>query len=154
MKTKLMIISVLTAACILVFGGATWAGSKKDRRNQNAKPKHYTVSVHPKSVHHPNQWLPASRYREKKHRYPKRFQQRGKYHRPGSHNRIYRHQPYYKHLDKRGRYCKPRHYFHRPVKKHRRILHHRPIYSSTRANVSIRAATSQRGWSIKISSKD
>ena len=50
MKTKLMIISVLTAACIFVFSGATWAESKKERRNKNPKQKHYTVAKHHKPV--------------------------------------------------------------------------------------------------------
>ena len=155
MKTKLMITSVLTAACIFGFSGATWAESKKDRRNKNPKQKHYTVAKHPTPVvHQQNQWLQASRYQDKKHRYHKRFHQRGKYHHPGSHNRIYRYKPYYRHLDKHCRYYKPRHYIQRPVKKYRRNRHHRPIYSSTHGNVSILASTSRHGWSIKLSSKD
>jgi hypothetical protein len=154
MKTKIMIISVLTAACIFVFSGATWAESKKERRNKNTKQKHYTVSKHSKPVHQQNQWKQASRYQDKKHRYHKRFHQQGKYRHPGSHNRDYRYKPYYRHLDKHGRYYKPRHYIHRPVKKYQRNRYHRPIYSKTNGNVSIRTSTSRRGWSIKISSKD
>ena len=155
MKTKLMIISVLTAACIFVFSGATWAESKKERRHKNPKQKHYTVAKHPKPVvHQKNQWKQASRYQDKKHRSHKRFDQRGKYHHPGSDYRNYRLKPYYRHRDKHGRYYKPRHYIHRPVKKYRRNSYHRPIYSNTNGNVSILASTSHHGWSIKISSKD
>jgi len=150
MKTKLMIISVLTAACIFVFSGATWAESKKERHNKNPKQKHYTVAKHPKAVgHHQDQWKQASRYRDKKHRYHKRFDQRGKYHHPGSHDRNYRPKPYYKHFHKHGWYYKPHHKIHRPVKKY-----HRPIYSSPHGKVSILTSASRRGWSIKISSRD
>jgi len=155
MKTKLMIISVLTAACIFVFSGATWAESKKERHNKNPKQKHYTVAKHPKPVvHQKNQWKQASRYQDKKQRYHKRFDQRGKYHHPRSDYRNYRPKPYYKHLHKHGWYYKPHHKIHRPVKKYHRNTQHRPIYSNTNGNVSILTSTSRRGWSIKISSRD
>ena len=155
MKTKLMIISVLTAACIFVFSGATWAESKKERRNKNPKQKHYTVAKHPKPVvHQKNQWQQASRYQDKKQRYHKRFDQRGKYHHPGSPKLNYRYKPYYRHLDKHGRYYKPRPYMHRPVKEYRGNRYHRPIFSQSDDNVSILTSTSRRGWSIKISSRD
>lgn len=155
MKKKLMLISILTAACIFVLNGTTWAASKKDRRNKNPKQKHYIVAKHARPVvNQPLQWRQASRSQDKKYRYHNGFQPRGKYHHPVSHNRNYRYKPYYGHLDKHSRYCKPRHYIHRPVKKYRRPIHHRPIYSSRHGNVSIRAATSHRGWSIRISSKD
>lgn len=154
MKMKIILISILTAACMFVFSGATWAESNKDRRNKNSKQKHCTVSKRHKPDHHQNHWKKSGRYHAKKHRYHKRFHYRDKYHRPGSHNRNYRHKPYYRHLDKHGRYYKPHHYIHRPVKKHRRNRHHRPIYSSTHGRVSILASTSHYGWSIKILSKD
>ena len=154
MKTKLMIISVLTAACIFVFSGATWADSKKDRRSKNPKQTHYTVAKHPKPVHHQNQLQQASRSQDVKHRYHKRFSQGGKYHRPGGHHRHYNHKPYYRHFHKHGCYYKPHHKIHRPVKKYHRNRHHRPIFSHSDDNVSILASTSRRGWSIKISSRD
>ena len=155
MKTKLMLISILTAVCIFVFSGATWAQSKKDRRNRKPQTKHYTVTKSAKPVdHRPNHWQPASRSEDVKHRYHKRFSRRDKYHHPGSHNRYYRYKPYYGHLGKHSRYYKPRHYIQRPVKKYRHNRHPRPIYSNRHGNVSILSATSHRGWSIKISSRD
>ena len=137
MKTKLMLISILTAACIFVFTGAAWADGKKDRRDKNPKQKHYTVSKHHKPDIHQNHW--------KKER---------PYQRHGSHDRKYQHMPYYRHHDKHARYFKSRHYRHQPVKKYRHNRHHRQIYSHTDGNVSILAATSGQGWSIKILSKD
>jgi hypothetical protein len=155
MKTKLMLISILTAVCIFVFSGATWAESKKDRRNKDSKQKHYTVAKHAKpAAHRQNRRLQASRSQDVKHRYHKRFSTRGKYHHPVRHNRNYRHKPYYRHLAKHSRYYIPRHYIQRPVKKYRHNRHHRPLYSNTRGHVAILAATSHHGWSIEISSKD
>ncbi len=143
MKTKLMIMSVLTAACIFVFSGAAWADGKKDRHQKNPKQKLYTVSKHLKpAVHQQNQWQQASRYQDQKQRYQKRFHQRSKYHHPLSHNRNYRYKPYYKHHDNFGRYYKPRHYI------------QRPIYSNPHGKVSIMTSTSHHGWSIKVSSRD
>jgi hypothetical protein len=155
MKTKLMIISILTAACIFVFSGATWAQSKKDRRNKNPQKKHYVVAKQAKPVVHlQNRWRQASRSQDVKHRYHKRFSQRGKYHHPGSYDRKYRHRPYYRHFGKYSRYYKPRHYIQRPVKKYHRNRHPRPIYRRPHGNVAILAGTSHHGWSIKISSRD
>ena len=154
MKTKLMLISIMTAACIFVFTGAAWADGKKDRRNKNPKQKHYTVSKHHKPDIHQNHWKKESGYHGKRHPDHKRYHRRDKYHRHGSHDRKYQHKPYYRHHDKNARYFKSRHYRHRPVKKYRHNQHHRPIYSHTDGSVSILAATSDQGWSIKISSKD
>ncbi len=147
MKTKIMLISILTAAGIFVFSGATWADGKKDRRHNNPKQKQYTVSKHHKPDRHQNQWKKTNRYHKRSH-------QRVKHHRRENHDRNYRHKPYYRHPDKQWRYYKPRHYIHRPVKKHNRHKYHRPIYSHTDGNLSILASTFHRGWSIKISSKD
>jgi site-specific DNA-cytosine methylase len=154
MKTKLMIISVLTAASILVLSPATWADSKKDRRNKKPRQTHYTVAKQPKAFHHQDHWKQKSRYRDKKHRYHKRLHHRDKYHRRAGHNRHYRHKPYYKHVHKHGWYYKPHHTIQRPVKKHYRKRHHRPIFSHTDGNVSILASTSRRGLSIKILARD
>ena len=154
MKTKIVLISILTAACIFVFTGTTWAGGKKDRRHNNPKQKQYTVSKSHQSGHQQNQWKKVNRYHDKQHQYHKRSDHRAKHHRHGSFGRNYRHRPYYRHHDKHRPYYKPRHYLHRPVKKHRRDRHHRPIYSRTDGNVSILASTSHHGWSIKISSKN
>ena len=149
MKTKLMIISILTAACIFVFSGATWAQSKKDRRSKTPQKKHYVVVKHAKPVvHGKNQRQQASRYQDKKHRYHKQFHQRGKYH------RHYNHKPDYRHFHKHGWYYKPHHRIQRPIKKYHRNRHHRPIFSHTDDKVSILASTSRRGWSIKVSSRD
>jgi len=149
MKTKLMLISILTAACIFVFSGATWAESKKDRRNKKPQKKHYVVAKSTKPVvHWQNQRPQASRSQDVKHRYHKRLSQRGKYH------RYYNHKPDYRHFHKHGWYYKPHHKSHRPIKKYHRNRHHRPIFSHTDDNVSILASTSRRGWSIKISSRD
>jgi len=154
MKVKIVFISILTAACMFLISGAAWADGKKDRRHNNPKQKQDTVSKHRKSDPQHNQWKNANRYHDKKHRYHKRSDHRAEHHRHWRHDRNYRHKPYYRHLDKHRRYYKPRHYMHRPIEKYRRHRHHRPIYSRTDGNVSILAATSHHGWSIKISSKD
>lgn len=155
MKMKIMLISILTAACIFVFTGTTWAGGKKDRRHKIPKQKQYTVSKHHQPDHHQNHWKKANRYHDKKHQYHKRSHHRAKHHRHGAHGRNYRYKPYYRHHDKhRLLYYKPRHYIHRPVKKHRRHRHHRPIYGRTDGHVSILASTSHHGWLIKISARD
>ena len=156
MKTKIVLFSILTAACIFVFSGATWADGKgkKDRRSNNPKQKQYTVSKHHKPDLHQIQWKKANRYYDKKNQYQKRSHHRSKYHRHESYDRNYRHTPYYRHPGIQRPYYKSRHYIHRPVKKHQRQRHHRPIYSRTDGNVSILASTSHRGWLIKIFSKD
>ena len=154
MKTKLVLISILTAAFIFVFSGATWADGKKDRRRNNPKQKQYTVTQHDKPVHQQNRLEKANRYHDKKRYYHKRSDHRAKYRRLGSHVRNYRHKPYYRHHGKQKPYFKPRYYINRPVEKHRRHSHQRPIYSSTDGKVSILTSTSHHGWSIKISSKD
>ena len=48
MKTKIVLFSILTAACIFVFTSATWADGKKDRGHSNPKQKQYTVTQHHK----------------------------------------------------------------------------------------------------------
>jgi hypothetical protein len=149
-----MLISILTAACIFVFTGATWADGKKDRRNSNPKQKQYTVSKYHKPDRHQNQWKKGNRYYAKKTQSHKRSHQRTKHYRQQSHNRNYRHTPYYKHPDKHWRDYKCRHYIHQRIKKHQRHKHQRPVYSRTDGNVSILASTSHYGWSIKISSRD
>jgi hypothetical protein len=154
MKTKIMLISIMTAACIFVFTGATWADGKKDRRNSNPKQKQYTVSKYHKPDRHQNQWKKANQHYAKTNPYHKRSLQRAKHRRHESHNRNYRPTPYYRHHNEQWRYYKSRHYIHRPVIKHQRPRHHRPIYSRTDGNVSILASTSHYGWSIKISTKD
>jgi hypothetical protein len=154
MKTKIMLISILTAASIFVFTGATWADGKKDRRNSNPKQKQYTVSKYHKPDRHQNQWKKANRHYAKKNQSHKRSLQRAKHRRHESHNRNYRPTPYYRHHDNQWRYYKSRHYIHRPVIKQQRPRHSRPIYSRTDGNVSILASTSHYGWSIKISTKD
>lgn len=154
MKTKLMIISILTAACMVVFSTATWAESKKNRRTKNPKQTHATVAKHAKGFHHQNQGKQSSRYRDKNHPYQQRIQHRDRYHRPGSHHRYYRHKPNHRLFHKYGWYYKPQHKYHRPVKKYHRKGHHRPIFSRNDGNVSVLASTSRRGWSIKISGRD
>lgn len=52
MKAKIMLISMLTAVCIFVFSGATWADSNKGRHHKNPKQKHYKVSKHHRHVIH------------------------------------------------------------------------------------------------------
>jgi len=155
MKTRIMIISILTAACIVVFSGATWAESKNNRRDRNSQKKHYKVANHTKPVVQlQNRRQQAGRSQNLKHRYRQRVSPRGKYHHPGSHSLAFRHKPNYKHRKKFGHYYKPRHYIHRPVKIYHRNRHPRPIYGNTHGRVSILAATSHHGWSIRISSKD
>jgi hypothetical protein len=154
MKSKIVLISILTAACIFVFTGVTWADGKNDRRHKKPKQKQSTVAKQHKPAHQQNQWKKASRYHDKKPQYHKRSHYRAKHQRHGGLVRDYRYKPYYRHPDKRRPYYKPRYYIDRPVKKHRRYKHHRPIYSRTDGNVSILAATSHHGWSIKISSKN
>ena len=154
MKSKIVLISILTAACIFVFTGTTWAGGKKDRRHNTPKQKQYTVSKYHQPDHQQNHWKKANRYHDKKHQYYRWSDHRAKHLRHGSLDRNDRHRPYYRHHNKHRPYYKPRRYLHRPVKKHRRDRHHRPIYSRTDDNVSILAATSHHGWSIKISSKN
>ena len=154
MKTKLMIISVLTAASIFVLSPATWAESKKDRRNKNPKKTHYSVAKHQKPNHQQNQWKQANRNWDANRRYHKRFNQRDHVRRSDVHNHHYRHKPYYKHVQKHGWYYKPHHKIQRPVKKHYRERQHRPIFSHTDGKVSILASTSRRGLSIKILARD
>ena len=154
MKTKIMLISILTAACVFVFSGATWADGKKDRHHSNPKQKRYTVSKYHKPERHQNQWKKGYRYYGKKNQSQKRSHLRAKHHRHESHDRDYRHTPYYKRHAKQWRYYKSRHYIHRPAIKHQRHKHLRPVYSRRDGNVSILTSTSHHGWSIKISSKD
>ena len=154
MKTKLMLISILTAASIFVFTGAALADGKKDQRNKNPRQKQHTVSRPHKPYHQQNPWKNKRRYHAKKHPDHRRYHRRDKYHRHGRHDRNYHHVPYYRHHGKHARYFRLHHYRPRPVKKYRSSKHRRQIYSHTDGNVSILASTSRRGWSIKISSKD
>ena len=154
MKTKIMLISLLAAVCVFVFSGATWAGDNKDRRPKNPKQKHYNVTKHHKPVAHQNHWKKANQNHDEKHQYRHRAPYRGRYQRHVIHHRNYRHKPYNRHHHQPKPYFKHHPYTHRPVKKHQRYLHRRPIYSHTDGNVSILASTSHHGWSINISSKD
>jgi hypothetical protein len=154
MKTKIVLFSILTAACIFVFTGATWADGKNDRRHKKPKQKQSTVAKLHKPAHQQNQWKKTNRYYDKKNQYHKRSHQRAKYHRHDSYDRNYRHNPYYRHPGKQRPDFKPRHFIKRPVQKNRHPRHHRPIYSRTDGNVSILASTSHRGWLIKIFSRD
>jgi len=155
MKAKIMVISMLTAAAIFVFCGATWADGKKDRHPKNPKLKHYNVSVQQKPVHHQPHWTKANPYHAKTHHYRHRAAHRAK----GNPHRIYNRRPFRHRLHDRHHYPYKRYYkhrpaSHRPAQKYQPARHHRPIYSHTDGNVSILASTSHHGWSIKISSKD
>jgi hypothetical protein len=154
MKTKIVLFSILTAACILVFTSATWADGRKDRGHGNPKQKQYTTAQHHKQDYRQNQGKNTNRYQDRKPQPHKHSDHRAKYHRLGSHDRNYRHNSYYRHHGKQRPYFKPRHFIKRPVQKKRPPRLHRPIYSRTDGNVSILASTSNHGWLIKIFSRD
>ena len=137
MKAKIMLISMLTAVSIFIFSGATWADGRKDRRHANPGQKHGNVSKQRQPVYPQNHWNKANPYRNPKLLYRP-------YAPRASHYRHHvRHRPYFNHR------LAPR-----PVKTYRYPSHHRPVYRHTDGGRSIRAATSQHGWSIKIFSKD
>ena len=127
MKTKIMFISMLTAICILVFSGATWADGGKNHRRDNHKTKQHRVSKHRDSDHHPAHWRRAGHARRFKHHYHHPVPHRGRLH----------------------------HYYQRPYKKpwHHRPHHYRRVYGHTNGNTSILASTSGYGWRIKIFSR-
>jgi len=153
MKTKIMISSLLAAACLFVFSGATWADSRKDRRRRPpVKEKHVTVVKHRAPGAQQRHWKKGHRHHHKKYRYHKHH--RAGYHGHKVRHRNYRYKPYDRYRHKHRHNYRPRHYSHRPAKKHHAYRYHRPIYRHTDGNVAIVAKTSHRGWSIKISAKD
>ncbi len=93
MKAKIMLISMLTAVCIFVFSGATWADGNKGRRHKNPIPKHYTVSKHQRHVIHDRNYRHKPYYRHhNKHRHYT--------HRPVKKHRHHRYRrPIYSHTD-------------------------------------------------------
>lgn len=137
MKTKIMLISILTAVSIFIFSGATWADGQKDRLHDNPGQKHGNVSKQSQRDYHQNRWDKAKPYHDPKLRY-RHYAPRANHYR-----HHVRHRPYFYH-----------HLTPRPVKPYRYRNHHRPVYRHTDGSRSIRAAISQHGWLVKILSRD
>ena len=137
MKTKIMLICMLTAVSIFIFTGATWADGRKDRSHADPGQKHGNVSKQRQPAYPQNHWNKANPYHGPKLHY-RHYASRANHYR-----HHVRHRPYFNHR------LTPR-----PVKTYRYGSHHRPVYRHTGGSRSIRAAISQQGWSIKIFSKD
>ena len=98
MKTKLLIISLMTAALMFVFTGASWAGSGKNRHGNYRPEKRITSKHHSgRSQHQPVYYKhnikrhPKTFYKNHRYRYHK-FYHRNKW--------IHKNRPHYRH----GRY--------------------------------------------------
>ena len=134
MKAKLLTISILTVVSIFVFSGATWADGKKNRKHSGNEKQHYKAA---------------------KHRNPVGYDRCiKKPYSPNWHRQNYRHKPFYRHHYSPRSFYRPHKYMRRPIIKHRYPLHRRPIYSRSDGKVSIVASTVDKGWKIRISSRN
>ncbi|MGB5746073.1 MAG: hypothetical protein WBM69_03780 [Desulfobacterales bacterium] len=103
MKTKLLKISLMMAALMFVFTGASWADSGKNRHGKYVPEKRIASKGHGGSSHHQ-----TVHYRPKINRHPKHFYKN--HHRPVNRYRhhkfyhrnrwIHQHRPH----DRQGRY--------------------------------------------------
>ena len=106
MKTKLLKISMMMAALIFVFTGASWAGSGKNRHRNNGpekriESKHYGGGSYHRPVHYKPQINRHHKRLYKKHHYRHRPAHRYRYHKSyRRHKWIHKQRHHYRH----GRY--------------------------------------------------
>ena len=140
MKAKLLKISVMTAAIIFLFAGASWADGGKSRHHKQVRNKHFRTE-HPRSDRNPDR----SHYNRRSYQHPRRHYQKH-YDR---HRAVHRAERYaFKHRQKNHR---PVHrqdrYRHKVINKH--YHKHKRSYNV----FSFRAPVFEPGWSVTFKTK-
>jgi len=131
MKAKLLKISVMTAAIIFLFAGASWADGGKIRHPKQVRNKHFRSKYNGSNGYQKPPHNNRSRYE-----YPRRHYQKH-YDRHLAAHRVERQA--FKHHQK----------YHRPVRKHDHYHIRKPSYNV----FSFRAPVFEPGWSVTFKTK-
>ena len=138
MKTKLLILSILTGVFIFVFSGASWADQRKIRNGHHGRDKHYKSDKYQRQLHYRHGWKKHNRHYYKKHRY---YRHRHKYHRPYYRNHYY-YRPYKRHD----------YYYRRPHHRHHYRDHHYG-HGYSHSGFSIGTFIYEPGFAFSITTK-
>ncbi len=140
MKAKSLKISVMAAAIIFLFAGASWADGGKIRHHKQVRNKHFRTE-HPRSDRNPA----GSHYSRRSYEHPRRHYQK--------------HYDRHRAVHRAERYAsRHRHKYHRPVHRqnhyrHKVINKHYHKHKRSYNVFSFRAPVFEPGWSVTIKTK-
>ena len=140
MKAKLLKISVMTAAIIFLFAGASWADGGKNRHHKQVRKKHFRSNYNGSHGYQKPSHNNRSRFEHPRRDYQKHYNR---------HRAVHRAERYaFKHCQK----------YHRPVHRQDRYRHkvinkHYHKHKRSYNVFSFRAPVFEPGWSVTFKTK-